>query len=51
MSIALGQDTSVIAPESLKVAVIDTTVMPKAVAYPSDARLAGRCQWQSAGAR
>ena len=42
MSIALGQDTGVIAPESLKVAVIDTTVMPKAVAYPSDARLAGR---------
>ncbi len=46
MSIALGQDTGVIAPESLKVAVIDTTVMPKAVAYPSDARLAGRCHRQ-----
>jgi len=29
MSIALGQDTGVIAPESLKVAVIDTTVMHK----------------------
>ena len=46
MSIALGQDTGVIAPESLKVAVIDTTVMPKAIAYPSDARLAGRCHRQ-----
>lgn len=46
MSIALGQDTGVIAPESLKVAVIDTSVMPKAVAYPSDARLAGRCHRQ-----
>lgn len=46
MSIALGQDTGAIAPESLKVAVIDTTVMPKAIAYPSDARLAGRCHRQ-----
>jgi IS5 family transposase len=46
MSVALGHDTGVIAPESLKVAVIDTTVMPKAVAYPSDARLAGRCHRQ-----
>ena len=46
MSIALGQDTGVIAPESLRVAVIDTTVMPKAIAYPSDARLAGRCHRQ-----
>ena len=46
MSIALGQDTGVIAPESLNVAVIDTTVMPKAVAYPSDARLADRCHRQ-----
>ena len=46
MSIALGQDTGVISPESLKVAVIDTTVMPKAIAYPSDARLAGRCHRQ-----
>lgn len=46
MSIALGQDTGLIAPESLRVAVIDTTVMPKAIAYPSDARLAGRCHRQ-----
>jgi len=46
MSIALGQDTGVIAPDSLKVAVIDTTLMPKAVAYSSHARLAGRCHRQ-----
>lgn len=46
MSVALGQETGVIAPESLKMAVIDTTVMPKAIAYPSDARLAGRCHRQ-----
>jgi|TARA_R110000824_G_scaffold87309_6_gene215385 IS5 family transposase len=46
MSVALGQDAGVIAPESLKVAVIDTTVMPKAIAYPSGARLAGRCHRQ-----
>ena len=32
MSIALGQDTGVIAPDNLKVAVIDTTVIPKAIA-------------------
>ena len=46
MSIALGQETGVIAPESLRVAVIDTTVMPKAVAHPSDARLMSRCHRQ-----
>ena len=46
LSIALGQNTGVIAPESLKIAVIDTTVMPKATAYPSDARLVGRCHRQ-----
>ena len=34
LSIALGQDTGVIAPESLKIAVIDTTVMPKALPTP-----------------
>ena len=46
MSVALGQDTGTIAPESLKVAVIDTTVMPKAVTHPTDAKLAGRCHKQ-----
>ena len=46
MSIALGQNTGVIAQESLKVAVIDTTIMPKTIAYPNDARLAGRCHRQ-----
>jgi len=46
MSVALGQDTGTIAPESLTVAVIDTTVMPKAVTHPTDAKLAGRCHKQ-----
>ena len=46
MSIALGQETGTVAPESFKLAVIDTTVMPKAIAYPSDARLLERCHRQ-----
>ena len=43
MSVELAKDTGVVSPESLKVLVADTTVMEKAVAYPTDSRLLSRC--------
>ena len=39
LSIDAGLKTGTIKPESLKTAVIDTTVMEKAIAHPSDSKL------------
>lgn len=39
LTIQAGLDTGTIKPESLKTVVADTTVMEKAIAHPSDARL------------
>ncbi|MFC0269832.1 transposase, partial [Kushneria aurantia] len=46
MTIQLGQDTGIVTPESFRTVVIDTTVMPKAIAYPTDARLVSRCHYK-----
>ncbi len=39
MTVDLGEGTGTVAPESFRVAVADTTVMPKAIEHPSEARL------------
>ena len=46
MGTALGKDAGFITPGSLKIAVIDTTVMPKVIAYSRDTQLVGRCHRQ-----
>ena len=46
MTIKLGEQTGTVAPESFKVVVADTTVMPKAIAHPNDSRLVARCHQQ-----
>lgn len=43
MTVELGKSTGTIKPESCKVVVLDTTVMPKAIAHPTDAKLLGKC--------
>jgi len=43
MTIKLAEDTGTVAPESFKVVVADTTVMPKAITHPTDAKLVSRC--------
>lgn len=43
MTVELGEGTgTAVRPESFRVAVMDTSVMPKAVAHPSDAKLMAR---------
>ena len=42
MTVELGEGTGTVRPESFRVAVMDTSVMPKAVAHPSDAKLMAR---------
>jgi IS5 family transposase len=42
MTVALGKVTEVIAPGSFETVVADTTVMPKAVSYPTDSKLMGK---------
>ena len=42
MSIKLAESTGVVKPESFRTVVVDTTVMTKAVAHPTDSRLMGK---------
>lgn len=44
LTIQAGLDTGTIQPESLKLVVADTTVMEKAVAYPTDTRLLAKAR-------
>ena len=46
LSVELGKSTGTIRAESTEVVVIDTTVMPKAITYPTDGKLLGRCLLQ-----
>ncbi|MGQ7020067.1 IS5 family transposase [Vibrio cholerae] len=46
MTIKLAEETGTVAPESFKVVVADTTVMPKAITHPTDAKLVSRCHRQ-----
>ena len=50
MSIALGEATGVISPESCRIVVADTTVMPKAISHPTDSKLMGKALIKLVGA-
>jgi IS5 family transposase len=43
MSVKLAEDTGTVSPDSFKLVAVDTTVMPKAIAHPTDGRLMAKC--------
>ncbi|WP_157496521.1 transposase [Hahella ganghwensis] len=46
MSVGLAEATGTVSPESFKMVAVDTTVMPKAIAHPTDSRLMAKCLTQ-----
>jgi len=46
MSVGLAEETGTVSPESFKMVAVDTTVMPKAIAHPTDSKLMAKCLTQ-----